>query len=182
MSPRFYLLAALAALGMLRGCIVPAPVDAQSDDALWLARICVHESGWDSLDDCAGIHAVLTRTAERRGVSYLTALRSYSPRFYAGTSARPWARLLADSDAPPAGLGASWRHPRGDGLLSRRDAFAVVLEHCRRIMAEPPTCAADDWGTARDHERARLAGRRFRFVDCGSTRNLFSQRLGRAER
>jgi hypothetical protein len=142
----------------------------------------VHEAGWDSPDDCTGIYAVLRRTAERRGLSFLAALRSYSPRFFAGTSVRPWARLLTDSEAPPRGLASSWRRPRVEGALSRRDAFAAILAHCRRIFGRPTMCPADDWGTARDHERARLAGRRFRFVQCGTTHNLFSQRLGRGER
>lgn len=128
-----------------------------------------------------GIYAVLHRTAERRHVSFVRALRSYSPRFFAGTSARPWARLLTDSETPPAGFSTTWRRPRAEGALSRRDAFAAILERCRAIVAAPPVCAADDWGNARDHERARAAGRRFRFVACGDTANLFSHRLGRGE-
>lgn len=167
-------------LGLALRCCGAVPVHAQSDDGLLVARLCVHEAGFDSPDDCAGIYAVLARGAERHHIALAAFARRYSPRFTAGTSARPWARALADTDAPPHGLSvALWRRPRGEGSLSRRDAFAALLLRCRELVAAPPAIAVDDWGSAQDHERARLSGRRFVIVDVGATRNLFSRRVRR---
>lgn len=153
-------------------CCGRAHAHAQTaDDALTLARVVFHEAGLDGAADVPGIYAVITHGAERRGVSFAAMARAYSPRAHAGTTARAYAMTLAADCSRPRGYPLPWTE-------ARRAQCVALLDAARAAIAAPPACHADDWGDRRDHERARLSGRRFRFVDCGpGARNLFSERL-----
>src|SRR6478609_2226640 len=137
----FLLAASLGRCGPL-----PSPAAAQ-DRPRWhrtpeetLAALCVNEAGWDSPGDCAAIFAVLFNNGVNEGVPWLVFATWYSPRFFAGTGARPWTSHLRDSDAHPEGMTASWLQPRDGGLPSRRARFASLVAECRFIISRPPAC------------------------------------------
>lgn len=145
---------------------------AQTDEALDLARLCVHEAGWDSPDDCAAIFAVVRNRRAR--------VRSFGRHLLAGTTRHaPWVlELTRAATAPPHMHDASWTRDRGTHP-SRRAAWLALLDACDRIVQEPPACDARTWGNASDFRRAAAHGRSFRFSDCGTTRNLFAVELAR---
>lgn len=149
----------------------------EHDDALDLARLCVHEAGFDSPDDCTGIYAVIANGAEREGMTWSAFARVYSRRFFAGTSAQPWA-LQLDEDRGPHGVRWSWTHPRVGGLPSRHDAFSALVAHCRVLFGGGPSVDATDWGSESDMRRRASQGRRFRVVAVGASHNVFSVRRG----
>lgn len=189
--------AILVALAMtFRSCEVEAQARRPRSDEETLAALCVHEADFDSPGDCWGIFAVLANIAEARGTTWQRAIRLHSPRFSAGTSSRPWASALRDTDAPPReSMGAGWRNERCTGpttperplrtcLPSRRERFRDLVVLCYEIIHTPPVCAATTWGNARDYREGRFAREHAHdvFVDCsggaGSTRNLFSHAPG----
>lgn len=163
------LLAAVIVSVSIRCCVGGlAHADAADErEALALARLCLHEAGWDSPDDCRAIYAV----ALNRGASIRA---GFGRHLFAGTTRRaPWIlELDASGNAPPHMVGASWTRDRGTHP-SRRDAWLALLEECRRIVTEPAVCAARGWGNAHDMERARLLGRTLAPIDCGDTRNIY---------
>jgi hypothetical protein len=138
-------------------------------DALTLARLAVHESGWDSPADVALIHEVLTGIVERDHVSYRTAARLAAPRFARCAVRRRWAcGLREDGRAPPHWHGARWER--------YRDRWTTILEVARTLLAGgtvAPACRERPrvWGSRADVARGRARGRRW--VDAGCrARNL----------
>lgn len=170
------MLLVLALLGWVPSCLhvraqavshdEPPPVDEQL--VLDVVRLTAHEAGLDSLGDADGIYAVLVNGAAARGLGTHAFARTHSPRFFRGTSARPWALALTLDCARPRGFTASWDLPRGE-RLSRHDACVALVEHVRAIVAAPPICRAETWGSL-EHDYARLRARGVCFVmdDCGS--------------
>lgn len=160
-------------LGLWLAAMCCGRVHAQADDALVLARVVAHEAGIDGAADVPGIYAVLRSGADRRGFTFQAMARAYSPRAHAGSTARPWAMELGADCERPRGYPLPW-------TPARRAQCVALIDASRAAVAAPPTCDADDWGDARDHARARAAGRRFVLVDCGDgARNLFSRRVRR---
>lgn len=171
-------LAVLVSLAMsLHSCEAEAQTFPRQTQAEVLASLAVHEGGFDHPDEAAAILAVWRRVAERRGLELHTAARLCSPRWFRHSTTRPWTHYLtADAHHPP-GMGGSWEHARrssaGDALLSRRDAWLVVLMAATAAIAAPTRCVADSWGSTQDLARLRAAGRCYREVDCGDTADHF---------
>jgi len=124
------------------------PVEAQADDALVLARVVLHESGF-SVADVPGIYAALRRGADRRGISFAGMARAYSPRAHAGMTSRPWATELDASCDRPGGYPLPWTQVR-------RGQCEAFIAAAREAVSAAPTCAVDDWGDARESERVSL--------------------------
>lgn len=104
----------------------PAPAPAATNDALWLARMCVGESGWGRLDTCAAEVGVIRRRGLLHGTQLATMARAYSSALR--RPRRPWVpRLLPTGPAPRGWPAASW--PR------HRARFGVILEHVEGVLA-----------------------------------------------
>ncbi len=150
----------------LAAALAIAPAAARADDAVWLARVAVAESGWSAPRDRAAIWHLLARRAERLGWSLPAMVQAYSSPLRRGH----WA----------LGLGAHGRRPEGfPARLSwapHLSAWEAVLGDAREFLAgrvaDPCRGVAEHFGDrAGDAERARAAG--WRLVDCGNTANLF---------
>lgn len=140
-----------------------------SDDAVTLARLCVHEAGWDSPADCALIHAVLMGIVERDGVTYEQAAELAAPRLARCMVSRRWVCGLDEDAARPAYWPlASWE--------THRPQWLDILDHAQRVISgeveSPCSSTPRVWGSAADVARGR--GRGFTWVDagCRGTRNL----------
>lgn len=205
MKPADDLVLALVVMLAVGSMIATCDADAQTrrgpTDEETLAALCVHEADFDSPGDCWGIYAVLANIAEARSTTWQRAIRLHSPRFSAGTSSRPWASALRDSDTPPPPMRSGWLNeracaPRAGGarsgapcaLPSRRERFRDLVALCYEIIRTPPVCSATTWGNTRDYREGRFARAHARdvFVDCsggeaGGTRNRFSHAPPRRE-
>jgi hypothetical protein len=160
------------------------PVSARSSDetdALWLARLCVHETTWagglPSVNDCGGIMQVVQNRAGGR--SFERTLRAMTPRFSTGMSTRPWARALrAEMRQSPEGWPDTW--PPFSTFDERwRAVYHRSLAFVRGDLAPPCAGAPRNW-LSRTHPADRALAwrnvevlRRWRVVDCGETRNEF---------
>lgn len=163
----------------------PEPrVDAQ----LALARVCASEIGLSgSPEECAAIHDVLSRRAERWNSSLTWAARAYSNRVFDAerSDTRAWvAHLRPDGGRPDGWPTRVTLRRRGEARVVRhapwgayRDRWLALYEAAGRIVRgeiESP-CAGrvDHWGmrSGVDWERAQRAG--WEEVDCGDTRNAF---------
>lgn len=163
---------------------------ARSDDetdALWLARICVHETTWagglPDVNDCGGMMQVIQNRADGR--SFRRTLRRLTPRFYGGRSTRPWARLLTLADRQsPEGWPEHWP-AFGNYRESWRAVYARSLAFVRGELDPPCSGAPRNW-LSRTHPSDREVARRYveelrrwREVDCGETRNAFYEPVPR---
>ena len=72
--------AMLVMASAMQSCAGHASAQLDEDDALILARLTVHEAGWDSPADAVLIHQVLLGIVERDGVSYARAAELAAPR------------------------------------------------------------------------------------------------------
>lgn len=159
MSPRFYGLLLLAALGMARACVVPA-AHAQSD-ALLTARVCASETVPRAPVEVrhAECRQIAWATAERavlHGLSYRAELRSYSPRAtgrapYVG---REWVAALHPDRLPGV---------PGVDREALRWRFAALVMVATRALRGPnePACLGLEWGApscVACRERMRTAG------------------------
>ncbi len=140
-----------------------------TDEALALARLTVHEAGWDSPADVGLIHGVLRGIQERDRVSFRRAVELASPPWARGATAPRWALALrADGEQPRWWAAASWP--------AHRDRWLALLEHARRVVGgeipgpcrEPPRV----WGSPEDVARGLERGRRWIDAGCEGTRNL----------
>lgn len=158
-------------------------VHVPSDDALWLARICVHEAGWSSPDDCRAIWRVFERGARRHRTTPIGFARMYSRTIFDGTRQDPrgWITRLDARGDEPAGYprfaehtvdGRRLRH-RHPPWSNYRDAWLEVLSLSERVVQgrARARCSPDDWGGAMDAARAARIG--LVPVNCGETHNLF---------
>lgn len=166
----------LLALFLLLGTASSARAQESSrpSDALILARVCVHEAGFDSTEDCSAIADVLRRLADRLDTTFWRAALAYSGRVLRGDTRRAWASVLDETGTRPRGWGAlDW-----DG--DYRGRWLELLAYCERVMRgeeasdcdEPP----DDWGGSVDRARAERLG--LIEIHCGETRNDFYRRPG----
>lgn len=80
-------------------------------DALWAARLCVHEATWAGAhtSDCGGIIQVILNRRDT-GETFTEELSETSPRFWAGTTRRAWSRfmLAGRMRVNPPGWPADW--------------------------------------------------------------------------
>jgi len=161
-----------------------ASAQRRDSDALVLARVCAHEAGWDALEDCAAIHAVLSGGAERHGMTLRAYAYAYSGRALRGQTSRPWMAALREDGSEPAGWprvryvvrrdgsARAAAHPAWSGY---RAQWLALLAYARLLVAgdvasscvEPP----HDWGGSMDAARATRIG--LIPVSCGGTRNQF---------
>lgn len=158
------------------------------DSQLALARVCASEIGLSGEPlECAAIHDVLTRRAERSRASMLWMARQYSNRVFdqQRRDARAWvAHLRPDGRRPDGwptvvtvrrrGEVRTVRHaPWGayrDRWLALYEAAGQIVEGEIQSQCQEPV---DHWGARYgiDWERAQRAG--WQEVDCGETRNAF---------
>lgn len=177
--------AGAATMGALLALAVPA--DAQHvPDYLMLARICVHEAGWEAEADCAAIHQVLTAGAEREDLSYRTYAHNYSGRALRGETSRSWVANLREDGREPEGWPETTIVREGDAVRVAphapwsmyRDRWLRTIELARRVIAGEITASCvepvHDWGGRVDRGRARRLG--LIEVECGETRNDFYAR------
>lgn len=141
----------------------------RGDAGLWLARICVSESGWDSPADCSAILEVLRWGGYHHGTHWLTHAQSYSRRLFGGARRhRGWpSHLRVDGEEPE-----QW--PSTVAWSAYRARWLSILATARRMAAHPTAnCeeAPTDWGGRVDLDRARRLG--MVPVSCGATRNWF---------
>lgn len=165
----------------------PATVETPAEQALWLARICVHEAGFRSPDDCRAIWRVFERGARRHRTTPIGFARRYSRTIFDQTrsDARGWITRLDETGNEPAGFPTvverevegrrlSHRHPPWSSF---RDDWLRTLAVAQRVVRGelPPRCRApDDWGGAMDAERAARLG--LIPIPCGDTHNTFYAR------
>lgn len=160
---------------------------AHTSDALVLARVCVHEAGWEDAGDCEAIHAVLAGGAARHGLNFRAYAFAYSGRALRGLTSRPWAAQLDESGGAPSAWPRVSTVRRGGVAVvvehapwsAYRDRWLAALERAQSIVAGERTHGCErephDWGGAVDMERARRLG--LIEVDCSrgdvATRNRF---------
>lgn len=158
------------------------------DSQLALARVCASEIGLTGEpSECAAIHDVLTRRAERSRASLLWMARAYSNRVFDRDrrDARAWVAHLRPDGRRPDGWPtvvtvrrrgevrtvryAPWAAYR-ERWLALYDAAGLIVQGEIRSQCEAPV---DHWGARHgvDWERAQRAG--WEEVDCGDTRNAF---------
>lgn len=171
-SPLYLLIALGVWIGFLTWMMATAATAQRREpppsDALLLARLCVHESGFSSPPDCGLIHDVLTGIVERDGVSYSRAVELASPRWSRCAVSRTWTcHLRADGERPAGWVRASWEAHRGRWL--------ALLAHCERVVAGevPSPCGvpARVWGSRADVRRAEARGARWVDANCVGARN-----------
>lgn len=144
--------------------LMPLAVSAQSEaDAVTLARLAVHESGWDSPADVALVHAVLAGIVERDGVSYQRAAELAAPRLARCEVSRRWVcGLNGDASRPAHWRGASWSR--------YRERWLSMIDTAQRVIAGevPSTCARPPrvWGSRADVLRGIRRGRRWIDAEC----------------
>jgi hypothetical protein len=151
-------------------CAVMARCDARADDGLELARLSVHEAGFDATSEPAAIYATAVSEGARAGMTWPRWLRAHSHRFARHQVSRAWVyRLHRDGRDPRAGI--DWRRyrPRWLAMLAAADA----------AITSPPVCIARTWGSDADAERVRRLRLPLVEVGCGNTRNHFFARRAR---
>jgi hypothetical protein len=141
--------------------------EARAQDEITVARLVVHEAGWQSPADADAIAAVVLNGAARTGMTPARYALVYAPRFAAGTTGRAWVHRLDAAGHDPR-LAINWQ--------LHRPLWLALIERCRAALRSPPICAATDWSSP-SHMRRRLRrGAAFRVVDCGLTVNVFAVR------
>lgn len=142
----------------------------QHDDALDLARLCVHESGWNHPAEAAAIYAVAVDGSSRTGMTWPRWLRVHSRRFATHRVARSWVYALDRSGRDPH-AGIAW--------TEHRERWLTILAAADAAIGAPPVCVARTWGSADDARRVARLGLALVPVACGSTRNIFFARRPR---
>lgn len=148
-------------------CSAEGQITRRTSDMEALARLTVHEAGWEDRGDMEAIFAVLQTGAEREGMSWRSFARLYSRRLHAGTVTRRWAGELTENCAEPP----SW--PRvavaRDGSVTTHAPWSAfrarcveVMERAREVLSGERSdgCVErpDDWGGRVDRARARRLG------------------------
>lgn len=166
-------LAALVFIGLWLGLFaligVLSAQRARTTDAELLARITVHEAGFDSPADTMLVHEVLSGIVERSGVSYARAAELASPRLARCAVRRRWV----------CGLDARARRPEHWPMASwaaHRPRWLAALEHAQRVIdGEVPSPCRERprvWGSRADVARGRARGGTWIDAGCEGTRNV----------
>lgn len=155
---------------MVAPAVVGKRMDADADGgkvSLQLARACWLEATW-SLSDCAAIHGVIKRRAERAGWTYERMLLAYSA-LDAQTDRAAVARALPDGDVP------GWTAKDNGRWSNLRDVARGAIDG----DVPTPCQGATQWGGSRlprDHERIvrNVQAGRWRVLRCSRpTANTF---------
>ncbi len=167
---RFALLATLAA------CAGVAAADTRRDEdqnIMDLARVCVHEAGWNGHADCAAIHAVIVDRAARMRMSYRSALRAYAGHALdrRRVDARAWVPWLDDTAKAP-------RHwPAHVSWARHRERWRLVVEVSAMAYAGAREHTCDEyphhWAADTHAMRERAARNGLSRVACVGTHNAF---------
>jgi hypothetical protein len=157
---------------------------------LALAVLTVSEAGWEAEADMLGIHAVILRTQQRIGGSYVGAAGAYARRLIGrqGQISRPWLWDLNSRGTEPArwptetwvstSRGAE-RRPHAPWSVFR-ERWLATYERAGQVVEYrlddwstwgPCDRVPDDWGGAMDMERARRLG--LVQLACPGTANAF---------
>lgn len=161
--------AALASLISLFGSIVTS--QRRATDVELLARITVHETGWEDTGDMEAIYAVLREGAAREDISWRAFLGRYSSRLVSGDVDRAWAAELTEScERPPSWPTTAYARLRDGTMVLRPHAsWSAYSERCRAVMERAREVLAGeradgcerpphDWGGRVDRDRARRLG------------------------
>lgn len=100
-----------------------------NDNAVWLARSCVGEAGFESGEsgECAAIHHVYLKRSRMNNRRYAKIMHNYSAAIRYGHGKR-WVRgLRADGGKPPGFGKLDWSN--------YRDKWLGVLETARKLLA-----------------------------------------------
>lgn len=139
------------------------------DTALWLARSCVGEAGWDaySTGECAAIWHVFRKRGDAAGTGTLDVAMKYSSPIKKGAHRRNrWVMGLGGEERPPGWPpGASWER--------YRDKWERTLEQAEMFVAgnvDDPLPVAmhfgsviDEWNVQHNWKRLKSPGFRNRF-------------------
>jgi hypothetical protein len=163
----------LALMSLAYALVLVATAEGQRrpTDVEQLARIVVHETGWQDTGDAEAIYAVLIAGAEREGVSWQDFARRYSRRLHRGEVSRRWAaELTEDCAAPPSWPRmATVRHDDGSLEVRPHRGWGRYADLCRAVMVRVREVLAGernhgcertphDWGGRVDRARARRLG------------------------
>lgn len=163
---------AIMLAGFCRSCEAHAQIHRADSDVEVLARIAVHETGWEDTGDIEAIFAVLQSGAEREGITWREYARRYSRRLHAGEVSRRWASQLTESCERPE----SWpRTVSAVPVLQPHVPWSAYHERCEAVMRRARETLAgertdgceerpEDWGGRVDRARARRLG--LRLIDC----------------
>lgn len=147
-----------------------AQITRRTPDVEALARITVHEAGWEDTGDMEAIFAVLRSGAEREGTTWRAFARRYSRRLHAGTVERRWASQLTEECSRPSDWPETVIVRDGDSLTVRPHApWGAFRERCEAVMVRAREVLAgersdgcpvppEDWGGRVDRARARRLG------------------------
>ena len=141
------------------------------NDALWLARSCVGEAGFESGEtgECAAIHHVYLKRSHIANRRYSKIMHSYSAAIRPGHGKR-WVRnLRADGKNPPGFGNMDWS--------LYREQWLGILDTARKLVAgeiEDPLPSALHYGGWVD--RHRLDRRYWRPIKNTGFRNTFYER------
>jgi len=157
---------------------------------LALAVLTVSEAGWEADADMRGIHAVILRTQQRQGGTYVGAARTYARRLIGqqGDINRPWLWGLNPQGREPeqwptevwvSTREGSERRPHArwaayrERWLNTYERAGVVVQYTLDTWDSWGPCDTipDDWGGAMDMERARRLG--LVQLSCQGTQNYF---------
>lgn len=141
---------------------------AGDDEALWLARSCIGEAGWNaySTGECAAIWHVYSKRGEINGKGTLWTARKYSSAIKRGSHQRnKWVMHLNGTERP-----RKW--PRNLNWSKYRERWIKTLSHAKDFVSgvvADPLPVAVHYGSRIDRHRAK---NNWRIVDA-PFRNLY---------
>jgi hypothetical protein len=154
-----FLLALVLVIVLMIGTMATDADCSEGDDvALWLARSCVGEAGWDShaTDECAALMHVYLKRSAKGNLTLLEATLKYSGATKKRRNhPRKWLFELGRSDREPDSFPAhlNWLVYRDDWL----NTLQIADDFLQGKIADPIP-QADHYGSIYDHHRAVKAG------------------------
>lgn len=160
-------------------CALHARAQRRPTDVEQLARIVVHETGWEDTGDAEAIYAVLVAGGAREGITWQAYARRYSRRLHRGEVSRRWAAELTEDCERPSSWPRSVTVRLEDGSLAVRPhpGWGAYVERCQAAMARVREVLAGervhhcerephDWGGRVDRARAARLG--LLEIDCSA--------------
>jgi hypothetical protein len=138
----------LITLGTLVG---PQESRENHEAALWLARSCIGEAGWQSAEsgECAAIMWVYAKGARNKGRSVLRQARLYSSAIKRGSHSRAWVFGLNRTCTKPLG----WpHHLRWDRYADRWRYTLALADLFLRDRILDPLPTAEHYGGRMDRD------------------------------
>ena len=118
------------------------------DTAVWLARSCAGEAGFDSYKtgECGAILHVYRKRADARGVTIVEMAKKYSAAIKKHAMGRKWVRnLRRDGEQPEHWPAAKWRYYRHQWVT-----LLIYVELFLNGMVPDPTPKAIHFGATFD--------------------------------